>query len=48
MEIIKSLNEDLNVTVIVVTHDPIVGAETDRIYYLKDGEIEGVKEKIKS
>lgn len=47
MEIIKELNEDLNVTVIVVTHDPQVGQATDRIFYLKDGIIEGIKENIK-
>ncbi|MHA1974946.1 MAG: ABC transporter ATP-binding protein [Candidatus Hodarchaeales archaeon] len=47
MEILKELNRDMNVTVIVVTHDPEVGAEADRIYYLKDGLIEGIKENIK-
>lgn len=37
--ILNQLNKE-NVTILTVTHDPRVAATTDRIIYLKDGEIE--------
>lgn len=40
MELLLSLNRDQGVTVIVVTHDSAIGAETDRIISLKDGLLE--------
>jgi putative ABC transport system ATP-binding protein len=40
MDLLLSLNRDQGVTVIVVTHDPEIGAETDRIIKLKDGLLE--------
>jgi putative ABC transport system ATP-binding protein len=46
MNILQKLNRDLGVTLIVVTHDPEVGNLSDRIYYLKDGAIAGIKENI--
>jgi putative ABC transport system ATP-binding protein len=40
MDLLLSLNRDQGVTVIIVTHDPKIGAETDRIITLKDGLLE--------
>lgn len=40
MDLLLSLNRDQGVTVIVVTHDTEVSAQTDRIITLKDGFLE--------
>ena len=42
MDLLLSLNRDKGVTVIIVTHDPKIGAKTDRIITLKDGLVEKV------
>ncbi|MFX1517379.1 MAG: ABC transporter ATP-binding protein, partial [Promethearchaeota archaeon] len=47
MEILQKLNNNLGVTLVVVTHDPEVGSLADRIYYLKDGFNAGFKDNIK-
>jgi len=42
MEIIKllrDLNKDLNQTILMVTHDPLVGALAERILKMRDGKI---------
>ncbi len=39
MELIKSLRDDERVTFMVVTHDPIVIAQCDRAYALRDGKV---------
>ena len=41
---IKSINEAIGTTVIVVTHDPDVAKKTERTIYLRDGRVE--KEEI--
>jgi ABC-type lipoprotein export system ATPase subunit len=41
------MNRDLHVTIIIVTHDPLVGSETERIFHIKDGKLEGIKENIR-
>lgn len=43
VELMKSLNEEKMQTFIVVTHDPRIAEEADRIIYFKDGLIEGIK-----
>ena len=40
MQLLKQLNEEENMTQIIVTHDPNVGAQTNRIIRIKDGVIE--------
>jgi putative ABC transport system ATP-binding protein len=40
MELILSLNRDRGTTVIIVTHDPTIAAQTQRVIRLRDGELE--------
>ena len=40
MQLLKQLNEEEHMTQIIVTHDPNVGAQTNRIIRIKDGVIE--------
>ena len=39
MEVLRALNRDHDVTIIVVTHDPGIAAYTDRIVTMRDGRI---------
>ncbi len=39
MQLLKQLNREEKVTMIIVTHDPNVAAQTDRTIYIKDGVI---------
>ncbi|MHA2333140.1 MAG: ABC transporter ATP-binding protein [Candidatus Hodarchaeales archaeon] len=43
MDILKKLNKEREMTVILVTHDREVASYADRIFYLKDGKIINVK-----
>ncbi|HKD68238.1 MAG TPA: ABC transporter permease [Candidatus Binataceae bacterium] len=46
MQVIKSLNRDSGLTVIVVTHDPDVAAYTDRVITFRDGSIVSDQRKL--
>jgi len=41
MQLLKQLNQEEGITEVIVTHDPNVGAQTNRIIRIKDGVIEG-------
>jgi putative ABC transport system ATP-binding protein len=40
MEILLSLNEERGTTLVIVTHDPEIAAQTQRIVHIKDGVVE--------
>jgi putative ABC transport system ATP-binding protein len=40
MELLLSLNRERSMTVIIVTHDPAIAAQTQRIVHLRDGLVE--------
>ena len=44
MELLKRLNREEHITMIIVTHDPNVAAQTNRIIRIKDGVIEKIKD----
>lgn len=39
MDTFQMMNRDLNATILMVTHDPVVGSRADRVLFLKDGRI---------
>ncbi len=39
MDVIRTVNENQDITTIVVTHDPKVAAYANRVYYLEDGRL---------
>lgn len=39
IKLLEELNEKEKVTLIIITHDPMIAANAERIIYLKDGEI---------
>ena len=43
MQLLKKLNSEERITMIIVTHDPNVAAQTNRIIRIKDGVIESEK-----
>ncbi len=36
----RTLNKEKGLTLVIVTHDPNIGAQADRIVHMRDGEIE--------
>lgn len=41
MQLLLSLNKERGTTLIIVTHDPDVAAQTQRIIHIRDGKVEG-------
>ena len=41
MHILLSLNKESGTTLIIVTHDPEVAAQTQRVIHIRDGIVEG-------
>jgi putative ABC transport system ATP-binding protein len=44
MQLLKRLNQEENITIIVVTHESGVANETDKIIHIKDGIIGEIEE----
>ncbi len=45
MNIFKEMNKKDNVSIVIATHDPEIAEYCDRIFYLKDGQIQDIIEK---
>ena len=45
MKILQKLNREDGVTIVMVTHDPLITSYSSRLIYIKDGNIESVLEK---
>ncbi len=45
MNIFKEMNKKANVSIVIATHDPEIAEYCDRIFYLKDGQIQDIIEK---
>jgi ABC-type lipoprotein export system ATPase subunit len=43
MDLLRRLNRESRLTLIVVTHDPVVAGYADRIVRLRDGRIVGIE-----
>ncbi len=39
MEVLKNLNEEEGVTVVLVTHDPTLSEYADRVVRIRDGKV---------
>ena len=39
LELLQYMNRELNVTIVMVTHDAMVAVYSDKVLFLKDGEI---------
>jgi putative ABC transport system ATP-binding protein len=40
MELLLSLNKERGTTLIIVTHDPEIAEQTERVIYIRDGVVE--------
>jgi putative ABC transport system ATP-binding protein len=43
MAVLKKLNKENNITIVLVTHDPEVAEEAEKTIFLRDGEIERIE-----
>lgn len=41
MDLLETLNQEAGLTIVLVTHDPTIGSQADRIVRMQDGEIIG-------
>ena len=44
MSLLLNLNKDHGTTLIIVTHDPLIAAQTQRVIRLRDGELDTSEE----
>jgi putative ABC transport system ATP-binding protein len=44
IELLRRINQEKNATLIVVTHDPVIAAATNRVVQMLDGQIVGEKD----
>jgi putative ABC transport system ATP-binding protein len=44
IELLRRINQEKNATLIVVTHDPLIAAATNRVVQMLDGQIVGEKD----
>jgi putative ABC transport system ATP-binding protein len=44
VQLLRRLNEEKGQTFVIITHDATIAENADRIIYLRDGLIEGIKE----
>ena len=42
MELLLNLNKDRGTTLIIVTHDPEIAEQTERVIHIRDGLVEDV------
>jgi putative ABC transport system ATP-binding protein len=40
LDLLLRLNQERNTTLIIVTHDPVIAAQTQRIIHIRDGQLE--------
>ena len=45
LKILSDLNEKSGVTIVMVTHDPLIASYTSRLIYIRDGNIESEMER---
>lgn len=43
IELLRQFNQELKQTFILVTHDPMVAEQTDRVIHLQDGQVESIE-----
>jgi putative ABC transport system ATP-binding protein len=43
MHLLRSLNEDIGITVIIVTHDPDMAAYANKTIHFKDGVVDNIE-----
>lgn len=45
LQLLQKMNKENGVTIVMVTHDPLIASFTTRLVYIKDGNIETVLDK---
>ena len=45
LQLLQKMNKENGVTIVMVTHDPLIVSFTTRLVYIKDGNIETVLDK---
>ncbi|MBN1588660.1 MAG: ABC transporter ATP-binding protein [Pirellulales bacterium] len=48
LEVLRGLNQRQNLTIVMVTHDPSIAGQADRVVRLADGRVKSEKEEVRS